>query len=1268
MIKLTPKLMFILLAGSLGLTACSNSGSNGGSSGSNGGNGDASVLQVIPPKVIYSKSGSIGDSYVVINNPSNSAIKSLHYSLADAIGGGKGVSIDPLSAANCATVAANSQCNIRVLVESGAIAGSFAFNISNDSSLLTKLVKSAKAATSAPVIGIGQSAYTTGSGADGITLSYYQTVIKGTPYILVNALVASANAGSFNQVVLVNNSGVVIPGQEIIGTVNSAQGSTFSILLPVPSGNNASQTIKVQTQQNGTVVSTATASSTLTTTSGVGIAEMLPSAVYLTTSNPEQIITFSNTGDTVAQLQQLVSNNPNVEVVFNPTSLTSGATSTATLKLKNPTVAATSGNVTLSYNNGQSETVTSGTVDQNVNPTPTPTPTPTPSPSPTPVAGLTAAFSPNNDFFTTTAVGTVSRELTLTNTGNTLESNIVLTLPSNFTISNIGGGRTNGCTVTQGTSPATISNSLSAAGWCVLTVTYTNNAVTAQASDNISIAYNYNNGIPAPTPTTAGVDYKVTQSTANLSISPSSYDFGSILANSSDASSNVLFTISNSGDIATAGSNFGFYFSGLNNSLFSKNNTGIAVGEQCGGAPLAAGASCKINVQFGPTAEVVNPATADINAIYVPYSGQSPITATSSLTGVSVGAASINISGPSASGFTGSGTSGTPYLVDTNANATLTYTFTNTGTEDATNFYVENSSLPTGWTRSGGTCASVTGTNLPNTGGSNSCTVEYTINSGTAATNNFNQNVMTENWTDGANPRGISQPVASNVTYVTVEVPSTAVTISPVANWQTIMGSSYVFSASITGGSSTVTPTVTGLSGPAVVTPPSCSLNSAVSGAESCVFIINPYTGSGNYSFWDPVNKPNSMDVNNASNAYTYTNISLTVNATGTGTTINGNASPQTFSNITGTVIAPYVYLPQTGQTITVPLNVTSITGADGNVHAGIPWAVAPNGGSTAPNPRFTDNGCDITDNLTGLIWVKDLSTVNSGESLNWNTSLSTAAAGTWCSQTAGTWRVPNINELASLINYGVGNQTTNWLNAAIASGGAGFSNVQANYYWSSSSSATYASNALILDMSLGFISSNNKGIKYWLIPVRGNSYAPNLALVPQTGQTSTLPISAPANSDGALQKGKAWPTTRFVADASGNCITDNLTGLMWVKDLNAVNSGSTLTWNAALTAADSGTWCGYSDWRMPNINELRSLVNYAYASSADWLKYGSGSSGSPACSGACFANVQQNAYWTSTIYAITTTQVLNINFTTGGISSRSNMGTLLLFPVRGGQ
>jgi len=185
-----------------------------------------------------------------------------------------------------------------------------------------------------------------------------------------------------------------------------------------------------------------------------------------------------------------------------------------------------------------------------------------------------------------------------------------------------------------------------------------------------------------------------------------------------------------------------------------------------------------------------------------------------------------------------------------------------------------------------------------------------------------------------------------------------------------------------------------------------------------------------------------------------------------------------------------------------------------------------------------------------------------------------------------------------------------------------------------------------------------------WLLAMAD---AASIAFVPQTGQTSALPLDpAPTGSDGNLQKGKVWPVPRFVGDASANCITDKLTGLMWVRDLNTVNSGSTLDWNTALTMAANGNWCGYNDWRVPNINELRSLVNFGVASSATWLNT------LIADGGGGFSNIQlQSFYWSSTSSASDATLAWVANVDTGIFGSgalKVNASNYHLLPVRGGQ
>ncbi len=61
---------------------------------------------------------------------------------------------------------------------------------------------------------------------------------------------------------------------------------------------------------------------------------------------------------------------------------------------------------------------------------------------------------------------------------------------------------------------------------------------------------------------------------------------------------------------------------------------------------------------------------------------------------------------------------------------------------------------------------------------------------------------------------------------------------------------------------------------------------------------------------------------------------------------------------------------------------------------------------------------------------------------------------------------------------------------------------------------------------------------------VNGGTIYP--APVPQTGQT----ISYATGDDGALQKGVALPSPRFTDNGNGT-VTDNLTGLIWLKNAN---------------------------------------------------------------------------------------------------------------------
>ena len=109
------------------------------------------------------------------------------------------------------------------------------------------------------------------------------------------------------------------------------------------------------------------------------------------------------------------------------------------------------------------------------------------------------------------------------------------------------------------------------------------------------------------------------------------------------------------------------------------------------------------------------------------------------------------------------------------------------------------------------------------------------------------------------------------------------------------------------------------------------------------------------------------------------------------------------------------------------------------------------------------------------------------------------------------------------------------------------------------------------------------------------------LAPVAKTGQTT----SYAAGDDGDLEKGVGMASGRFVDNNNGT-VTDKQTGLIWLKDgqCPAFDSGDTGTnqrpWAEAIAAANklASGYCGLNDgskagdWRLPNVNELNSLLD----------------------------------------------------------------------------
>lgn len=138
-------------------------------------------------------------------------------------------------------------------------------------------------------------------------------------------------------------------------------------------------------------------------------------------------------------------------------------------------------------------------------------------------------------------------------------------------------------------------------------------------------------------------------------------------------------------------------------------------------------------------------------------------------------------------------------------------------------------------------------------------------------------------------------------------------------------------------------------------------------------------------------------------------------------------------------------------------------------------------------------------------------------------------------------------------------------------------------------------------------------------------------------------------------------PTADFRDNGDGT-VTHHTTGLIWQRCSLGQNwDGSDCTgnaegfaWVAALGAAAHNTLAGFSDWRLPNKNELASIVEYRCYR--------------PAINGQPFPNTPLDGYWSSSPYIHSSSSAWGVGFAVGAVGYVEKSYNLRVRLVRAGQ
>jgi hypothetical protein len=184
-----------------------------------------------------------------------------------------------------------------------------------------------------------------------------------------------------------------------------------------------------------------------------------------------------------------------------------------------------------------------------------------------------------------------------------------------------------------------------------------------------------------------------------------------------------------------------------------------------------------------------------------------------------------------------------------------------------------------------------------------------------------------------------------------------------------------------------------------------------------------------------------------------------------------------------------------------------------------------------------------------------------------------------------------------------------------------------------------------------------------------------------RSGLTNACPVAGPAavqktwqttsyatGDDGALQKGVAWPNPRFTDNEDGT-VTDKMTGLIWLKNADCFGQRS---WDSAISDCNglSSGNCGLTDgsnagdWRLPNRNELSSLLNSDFYGPAVPNTAGTGQ----CADGDPFNNLLSgDLYWSSSTFPLSTNQAYYVDTFGSIVYVRIKSESNLVWPVRGG-
>ena len=318
------------------------------------------------------------------------------------------------------------------------------------------------------------------------------------------------------------------------------------------------------------------------------------------------------------------------------------------------------------------------------------------------------------------------------------------------------------------------------------------------------------------------------------------------------------------------------------------------------------------------------------------------------------------------------------------------------------------------------------------------------------------------------------------------------------------------------------------------------------------------------------------------------------------------------------------------------------------------------------PTSDYVDhaNGT-VTHTPTGLMWQR----CAFGQTLS-PAGRCTGTAGTYTwdqaqqlsSSLAGhtDWRLPTEDELISLVDYNAAASST-ILNAQVFPDTPLGSNGYSSDFWSASADAGYLDYAWLVNFGGGF--PRDRDPKSNALQVRLVRAATTVA--PTTTTSTALRTTTTTTTTASVTTTTVVSTSKTYTDNGDGTVTDPTTGLVWMlcamgqtwDGITCTGTADAYPWGQANALTGTVFFAGQSDWRVPNIRELQTIVDLS-------VSY-------PAINSVAFPGTSPSYFWSvwsATAKSGSSNYAWNVYFDSGGANYFSKSNAFQVRLVRAGQ